>query len=280
MTLAAAILLGLYDVAKKQSLKRNSVLWVLLAATALSALIMSPFLSKGSVTEHLSLIFKAILVTISWISGMVGLKLLPLTTVSTLKASRPFFVVIFSIILFGESLNLWQWGGVALALLSLTLLSISSKKEGFRFKSNVGFFAMMISILAGVASALYDKHILYEMEPLFVQSWGNVYITVLLAICVLSKAIIDGPEREKFHWDWIIVLISVLICAADALYFFALKQDDALLSVISLVRRSSVIVSFVMGAILFKENKIREKAIEMLILLVAMGLLVYGSNTQ
>ena len=268
MTLASAILLGLYDVAKKQSLKRNSVLWVLLAATALSALIMSPFLSKGSITEHLSLIFKAILVTISWISGMVGLKLLPLTTVSTLKASRPFFVVIFSIILFGESLNLWQWGGVALALLSLTLLSISSKKEGFRFKSNVGFFAMMISILAGVASALYDKHILYEMEPLFIQSWGNVYITVLLAICVLSKAIIDGPEREKFHWDWIIVLISLL------------KQVDALLSVISLVRRSSVIVSFVMGAILFKENKIREKTIEMLILLVAMGLLVYGSNTQ
>ena len=41
-----------------------------------------------------------------------------------------------------------------------------------------------------------------------------------------------------------------------------------------------MIVSFVMGAILFKENKIREKAIEMLILLVAMGLLVYGSNTQ
>ena len=117
MTLASAILLGLYDVAKKQSLKRNSVLWVLLAATALSALIMSPFLSKGSVTEHLSLIFKAIRVTISWISGMVGLKLLPLTTDSTLKASRHFFVVIFYIILTGESINMWQWGGVALALI-------------------------------------------------------------------------------------------------------------------------------------------------------------------
>lgn len=278
MTLGSAILLGLYDVAKKQGLRRNGVLWVLLGATALSTLMMSPFLSAGSSSDHLRLALKAVLVTTSWVSGMVGLKLLPLTTVSTLKASRPFFVVIFSIILFGERLNLWQWGGVAMALVALTMLSFSSKKEGIHFASNKGVAAMGISILAGVASALFDKHIMHAMEPLFVQSWGNFYITMLLIICVAVKALKDGKERERFHWDWMIVVIAVLITAADALYFFALKEEGALLSVISLVRRCSVVVTFALGAIFFHEKKIREKALELMILLIGMGLLVYGSS--
>ena len=278
MTLASALLLGIYDVFKKQALKNNGVLWVLLGATALSTLFLCPFLSAGTANEHLRIVLKAVLVTISWVSGLIGLKLLPITTVSTLKASRPFFVVIFSIILFGERLNGWQWAGVALALLALTLLSGVSKKEGFAFSKSKGVAAMAVSILAGVASALYDKHIISGMEPLFLQSWGNFYITVLLVICVVVKALHDKEKRERFKWDWMLLVIAVFITGADMLYFFALKQEGALLSVISLIRRCSVVVTFVLGAIVFKEKKIREKAVDLAILMAGMGLLLYGSS--
>ena len=278
MTLASALLLGIYDVFKKQALRHNGVLWVLLGATALSTLFLCPFLTAGTLQEHLKIVLKAVLVTTSWISGMIGLKLLPITTVSTLKASRPFFVVIFSILLFGERLNGWQWGGVALALLALTLLSVSSKKEGIAFSKSKGIAAMAVSILAGVASALYDKHMIAGMEPLFLQSWGNFYITVLLALCVGVKALIDGEKREKFHWDWLIVVIAIFITGADMLYFFALKQEGALLSVISLMRRCSVVVTFVVGAIVFKEHRVKEKALDLAILLAGMALLLYGSS--
>lgn len=278
MTLGSALLLGVYDVMKKSALKRNGVLWVLLIATACSTLMLCPFLSAGSSQDHLRLLLKAVLVTTSWVSGLVGMKLLPITTASTLKASRPFFVVVFSIILFGEKLNGWQWGGVALALVALTLLSMSSKKEGISFAKSKGVAAMAVSILAGVASALYDKHIMGGMEPLFVQSWANLYITVMLAICVIVKAIHDGQEREKFHWDWLLVGIAIFITGADMLYFFALKQEGALLSIISLIRRCSVVVTFALGAVVFKENKIKEKSLDLAVLLVAMGLLLYGSS--
>lgn len=278
MTLGSALLLGVYDVMKKSALKRNGVLWVLLIATACSTLMLCPFLSAGSSQDHLRLLLKAVLVTTSWVSGLVGMKLLPITTASTLKASRPFFVVVFSIILFGERLNGWQWGGVALALVALTLLSMSSKKEGISFAKSKGVAAMAVSILAGVASALYDKHIMGGMEPLFVQSWANLYITVMLAICVIVKAIHDGQEREKFHWDWLLVGIAIFITGADMLYFFALKQEGALLSIISLIRRCSVVVTFALGAVVFKENKIKEKSLDLAVLLVAMGLLLYGSS--
>ena len=278
MTLASALLLGIYDVFKKQALKHNGVLWVLLAATAFSTLLLTPFFSAGPAYDHMRMLLKAFLVTVSWVSGLIGLKLLPVTTASTIKASRPFFVVLFSIVLFGERLNLWQWGGVVLALLALTLLSGASKKEGIDFSKSKGVAAMAVSVLAGVASALYDKHVIADMEPLFIQCWCNFYVTIMLALCVIVKALTDKEKRERFKWDWMLLLIAVFIVGADMLYFFALKQEGALLSVISLMRRCSVVVTFVLGAIVFKESKVKEKAVDLAILLAGMGLLLYGSS--
>lgn len=277
LAIASAFLLGTYDVAKKKALKYNGVLHVLLAATAMSALFLSPFLRVGPLSHHLELLLKAVLVTTSWVSGMIGLKLLPLTTVSTIKGSRPVLVVLFSIILFGERLNGLQWTGVALALVSLYMLSGTSKKEGIDFSRNKGIVSMVISVFSGVASALYDKYIMAHMEPIFVQSWSNVNITLLLALIVALKAWKDGEQRERFSWDWRLLLIAVLITASDFIYFFALKDPDAMLSVISVLRRSSILITFVLGAVLFKEKYVREKTAAMLTMLVGVGLLVLAS---
>ena len=275
MALASAVLLGVYDVAKKSALKRNGVYFILLLATALSALFVSPFLTLGNGSDHLRLIFKAALVTASWVSGMIALQLLPITTVSTFKTSRPMFVVLFSILLFGERLNWQQWLGVAAVLLSLWLLSVNSEREGISFKGNKGFWALVVSIFTGVASALWDKHIMSGMQPLFVQSWTNIYITLLLALIMLLRRC--KGISEPVRWDWTIVLIALLITGADMLYFFSLKEDGALLSVISLIRRSSVIITFALGAALFKEKRIAQKAGVLLLMLAGVTVLMVGS---
>lgn len=276
-SLCSAVLLGFYDVTKKQALKRNSVLWVLFSATAITTIFLSPFFSAGSLHDHIRLVFKAILVSSSWVSGLIALKMLPLTTVSTIKASRPVFVVMFSIILFGERLSLLQWAGVALVFIALTLLGHSSKKEGISFGSNKGIAWMVMSVLTGSASALYDKHILTDMEPLFVQSWGNLYITLLLGILLLCSYLKEKKEFPRFKWDFRLLLIALLITISDALYFYSIKDDGALLSVISMIRRSSVVITFIFGAILFKEHNIKDKAIDLIILMAGVSLLLFAS---
>lgn len=275
MALASALLLGAYDVAKKAALRHNDVYIVLLGATALSVLFLSPFLSHGSAGDHLRLAFKAVLVTSSWVSGMYALKLLPITIVSTYKASRPMFVVVLSMLIFGERLNLWQLAGVLSVLAALYLLAQSGRKEGIHIRSDKGMWALALSIATGVASALYDKYLMTGMQPLFVQSWTNVYITLLLFICVFVRGLRNGngPMRA----DWRILLIAVFITGADMLYFFALKQDGAMLSVISLVRRCSVVVTFVLGAMLFREKNLRARAGALAVMLAGMAFLTIGS---
>ena len=273
----SAVLLGLYDVAKKKALQQNGIFAVLLVATALSTLFVSPFLRLGPAADHLRLALKAVLVTASWVSGMVGLKLLPLTTVSTLKGSRPVFVVLFSIILFGEKLNWMQWAGIAVVLCALCLLGRTSRSDATQQARRKGFIFMGISLVTGVCSALYDKHIIAGMEPMFVQSWTNLFITLILAAVVGVKGLIDGDKRERIRWDWTLLVVAVLITGADALYFFSLKQPGALLSVISVVRRASVLVTFIVGAILFKEGNISRKALNMLLMAAGVALLLIGS---
>lgn len=277
LTLFSAILLGSYDIVKKQAVRNNSVLWVLFGATALSTLFLTPFFSAGPLDDHLRLMAKAVLVSSSWISGLIAIKLLPLTTVSTIKASRPMFVVIFSLIIFQERLNLMQWGGVLLVTAALFMLGRSSKKEGITFTSNKGLVWMVVSVLTGVASALYDKYILGIMEPLFVQSWTNLYISVILALILLVERLRNRQGFRKFRWDWKLLVIAVLITGSDMLYFFAVNQEDALLSVISMTRRCSVLITFIGGAIIFRENNIRDKAIDLAILLGGLTLLLFGS---
>lgn len=276
-TIASAVLLGFYDVFKKQSLKKNGILEILFISTALSALFLTPFLSKGCLNDHLSLMLKAVLVTTSWISGMAALKLLPITTASTIKASRPVFVLLFSILLFGERLSALQWTGSILALASMFLLGRTNRSEGISTASNKGLIYIWIAVFTGVASALYDKHILGHIEPLFVQSWTNVYIAVLMGLCLLWSRKRSKEEAPKLRWDWNILLIAVFITGADFLYFYSLSDSSAMLSVVSMVRRSSVIVPFLFGALFWHEKKIGRKALILLLLFIGMTLIVLGT---
>jgi len=295
LAICSAFLLGIYDVCKKQASHKNGVLNVLLYATSISTLFFLPLIlsslfgwhlaegtifemHQGTAEDHIWLFIKCLIVTVSWISGLLGLKHLPITTASTLKATRPVFILLGSILIFGERLNLYQWIGIIVSIFSLWMLSISSKREGIAFKNNKWIWCMFASIIAGVASAMIDKRIMGWMSPIFAQSWSNLYIAVILAVITLICAICKNKMYEKFTWDWNILLIAVFLTISDFLYFFSLSCEGSMLSIVSMLRRSSVIVTFICGAIFFKEGRIKEKAFALLILLIGMAIMVFGSR--
>ena len=290
----SAALLGLYDVAKKQAVKDNSVPVVLLLNTLFSTLFFLPAIISGlaslgwfegtlfdiapmGLRSHLLVMLKAAITLTSWLFGYVGIKHLPITIVGPINATRPVMVLMGAFMIFGERLNLMQWIGVALALVSLFLLSRAGKKEGIDFVRNKWILCVAVAAMLGAVSGLYDRHILREIEPLAVQSWFCVYQVVMMAVIVvvlrLSKA-----AATSFRWSWAIPMISIFLTAADMAYFIALSQGDAMVSVVSMVRRSSVVVSFACGAMLFGEKNLKAKAIDMVFILIGMIFLWLGSR--
>ena len=293
----SAAMLGFYDASKKASLKDNAVLPVLLLNTIFSTIIFSPFLidyaggfgwfegsfldtasgSENGLKAHIAVIIKAFIVLSSWICGYFGLKHLPLTIVGPINATRPVLVLVGALVIFGEKLNLFQWTGVILALLSIFLMSRAGKKEDIDFKSNKWIWCLALATIMGAVSGLYDKFIMKSLNPMFVQSWFNFYqMIIMTVICSL----LWYPKRHQstpFRWRWSIPLISLFICIGDFAYFTSLSEADSMISVVSLVRRSSVIISFICGVVIFKERNIKAKLFDLILILLGMAFIWMGT---
>ena len=287
----SAALLGLYDTAKKASLKDNAVIPVLFLNTVFSTLIFSPFIIQSlagdssasagaadALRAHLMTFVKSCIVLSSWLFGYFGLKHLPITIVGPINATRPILVLLGAMLVFGEKLNGWQWGGVILAMVSLLMLSRSSKKENVDFVHNKWIWFIAAASITGACSGLYDKYIMRILDPAFVQGWYNFYQMLLMGLMMLALWMPNRHKSTPFHWSWAIPLISVFISAADFAYLSALRQPDSMISVISLVRRSSVIVSFLCGAIIFRERNLKAKALDLAFIIVGRLLIWIGSR--
>ena len=291
--LVSALFLGLYDVAKKQSLKENAVIPVLWFNTLFCSLLMLPFtllsaktgLLDGSIFYvptagwelHRLLMLKAFIVLGSWIFGYFGMKHLPITLFGPINATRPIIVLLGGLLLFGERLNLYQWIGVIIAVISFYMLSVSGRKEGISFTHNKWVFCVIMATLLGAVSALFDKYLLGRFNNMFVQAWSNFYQLALMTVILFS---LWWPTRHKttpFQWKWPIIFIAVFLTLADYAYFVSLAQSASMVSIVSMIRRSSVIVSFLCGALLFHEKNLKSKVIDLLLVLLGLFFLLIGS---
>lgn len=287
LAVASALCLGVYDIFKKLSLNGNNVLTVLFFNTAFGALLMSPVIIEGLINGsvglgetsmgHFHIIIKSFIVLSSWLCGYFGLKHLPLTIAGPINATRPVMVLIGAMLIFGERLNLLQWGGVTLGISSLYLISRIGRKEGISIKHNRWLWLSFGAMVMGAVSGLYDKYLLRQYDPLEVQAWYSFYQFVIMGITI---AIIKRVKRDTtpFQWRWTIPCIALFLTIADIAYFYSLSLDDSLIAVVSMIRRGSVIVSFLFGVIMLHEKNVKLKIIDLSILLVGLILLVIGSN--
>ena len=300
LALISAVCLGFYDVFTKISLQDNAVLPVLLLNTLIGSLLFLPliissyaglllpdshwFVPSATVETHLWVVLKAIIVLSSWICGYFAMKHLPITLVGPINATRPVMTLLGAMLVFQEQFNLWQWTGVALAIFSFFLMSRSGRKEGVNFFHNRWILLLVLAAVLGACSGLYDKFLLRSpslggigLNPIFVQSWFNVY---QFGLMTLIFAFLWWPIRKSttvFQWRWSILGISIFLALADLVYFYALTEPDVLIAIVSMTRRSSVLVSFLFGAFLWRENNIRAKAFDLLLVFISLIFLCIGA---
>lgn len=295
LAFVSAFFLGLYDISKKMAVNGNAVIPVLFLNTFFCALLLSPLfiisivradLTEGTIfyvphinfQDHLYILVKSVIVLSSWIFGYFATKHLPLTITGPINATRPVMTLVGAMLIFGERLNLYQWIGVVLTIVTIFLLSATGKKEGINFKSDKWILFLFLAALLGAASGLYDKYLMQSMSSTAVQFWYNLYQAVMMLIVML---ILWYPRRAKtggFQWRWSILFVSLFLTIADFVYFYALTDSDAMISIVSMVRRSSVLVSFVGGILFFHEKNLKGKAVDLILIIVGMFFLYLGTR--
>lgn len=288
LALASALCLGFYDIFKKLSVKGNDVLIVLMLNTVCGAVYMSPFVISGicagnygfgnSLGGHLFILLKSFIVLGSWILGYFAIKHLPLTVQGPINASRPVMVLVGALLILGERLNWLQWCGILLGFASLFFISRIGAKEGFSLRHSRWIWMSVGATVLGAVSALYDKFLLRSYTPLDVQGWYSLYQCVIMVVVISLMRMCRREKGDAFHWRWTIPFIALFLTVADMAYFYSLSLPGSMVAVVSMIRRGSVIVSFVYGVFALHEKNIRPKLIDLGVLLVSLALLVLGSQ--
>jgi transporter family protein len=229
-----------------------------------------------STVGHLLVFAKAALVTLSWVLTYFALKHLPISLAAPVRASAPLFTLLGAITLFGERPSLRQGIGVAVILVAYWAFSLIGRTEGIRFSRNAWVWSLFAGTLVGAASGLYDKHLLQvaKLPALSMQLWFTAYGTLIQAAIVVF---LWWPQRARstpFKFRASILAVGILLVAADALYFRALAIPGALVSIVSTLRRTNVVLSFAVGALLFGDRNRLAKAVALAGILVGIFLIV------
>lgn len=290
----SAFFLGCYDISKKMAVNSNAVIPVLFLNTLFCSLLFVPlvvlsksgtipegslfFIPSIDTTTHGYIFIKSVIVLGSWILGYFAVKHLPLTITGPINATRPVMTLVGALFIFGERLNPYQWVGVLLTIASIFLLSSSGKKEGINFKHNKWITYLFLATLLSTISGLYDKFLMQRFSSTAVQFWFNTYQCLLMSIILVTLWYPRRKTTTPFTWKWSIILVSVFLTIADFVYFYALTDSDAMISVVSMVRRSSVLISFIGGVLFFNEKNLKGKAIDLLLIIVGMFFLYLGTK--
>ena len=289
LALLSALCLGFYDIFKKLSVKGNDVLMVLMLNTVFGALYMSPFLIAGisegnfgfgnTLSGHLRILLKSFIVLGSWLLGYFAIKHLPLTVQGPINASRPVIVLVGALLIFGERLNWIQWIGILLGFASLFFISRIGAKEGFSLKHSKWIWMSIGATALGAVSALYDKYLLRSFAPIEVQGWYSLYQCIIMVTVIsIMRSFRSKESSTRFIWRWSIPCIALFLTVADMAYFYSLSLPGSMVAVVSMIRRGSVIVSFIYGVVALHEKNIKPKLVDLGVLMLSLLLLVIGSQ--
>lgn len=275
--LCSALLLSFYDLGKKASVRGNAVFPTLFCSTASGwAAVTAVLVARGGFDQVFQvsgatvalLLLKSCIVGASWTATYFALKTLPITSAAPIRATGPLWTLVGAILVFGEFPTGLQAIGMACALVGCWLFSLSTKGEQNGFWRNRAIAFAFLGTVLGSASALYDKRLLQQLGlPTGTVLWwfmGGMSVIYLVAAI---------RSHRGFCWRWTIPCVGILLAASDTCYFNAISQPDAKIAVLSLIRRSSVVLTFLLGGAIFHETNLLRKGLALLAILAGVLLL-------
>ena len=293
--LLAALFLGLHSLCKKHAVQGNEVFPVLLGTIGSGFLFLLPFfvgsvyfpeytkklgvfITSISWELHGFIFIKSAIMAASWILAYQALKHLPITIVTPIRSAGPFFTFIGAILIYQEKPNTLQWIGFFLIIFSVLLYSKIGKKEGINFKRNKWIFAIIGATFLGASSGLYDKFLIQNLsiDPQTLIFWFGFYVILILLIILSITWFPFKKKRKAFIWRWTIPAVGILLLAADYFYFKALQDPEALIMLLSAIKRSQILIAVVIGGLVFKEQNKRKKLVPLFGILLGVGLILYS----
>ena len=286
--LASAVFLALYDIAKKASVRDNEVLPVLLCSTCFGCLAylvgitalgrLGAILAAVDARVILLGLLKSAIVASSWVFTFCALRTLPVTIATPIRSSAPALVFLVALVLYGEIPTWIQGVGMLLVFAGYFTFSWAGRHEGIDFFHSKAVGLAVVGAVLSAVSSIWDKYV-FQVAASPVEATQLVFQVGLVAVYGVSllvrRCFLPSPSTGSFAftWRWTIPFVGILLCLSDWLLFTGLSLPGTPISVCSLMRRFSVAITFVLGALFFHETNLARKSVALALVLAGIALL-------
>ena len=217
---------------------------------------------------------KAVIVATSWVFTFYALRTLPITIATPIRASAPALVFVAAFFLYGEIPSWVQAIGMLAVFGGYFAFSWAGKHEGIDFFRNKAVWSAIAGACFSALSSIWDKYV-FQVAGVpveTVQFFFQIGLVIVYALILSGQCLLKLPH-DRFEFRFTIPFVGILLAMADWLYFRGLAVPDAPISVGSLLRRFSVVITFVLGARFFHETNLKRKALALGAILVGVILL-------
>lgn len=274
--LIAGIFLGTWDILKKIALKDEDVTSVLTAYSILSFVLVCYEMKNAVLIDGgtiLLLGLKSLIIYVGWHLMFLAIQNLPISVITPFNTVTPLFSIILGILVLGEVLKPMQWVGIAIMFIAYYFISKVGKVEVTHIFRNKYFYYMVIGSIFNAITSLIDKIAIGQVTATItaqgldgdltssiVQVWFLFFMMIFYGITYLGRKYVK-KENLKLKWNWSILGMSICIILADRIYFAGLNMPNTPISIAMPLRSISIVVSVLIGGLIFKEPNLKKKVL-------------------
>lgn len=254
-----SLLKGSRDGMKKAALKKSSSTEILFFYTLLGLLFVLPFSKDAFLTPPIYIMysfFKAMVVCIAWLLALMALKSISVSLYGIMDMSRMIFSTFLGVVVLGESLTIQKCVGIATVIIGLLLANLkrtSSTEKTTAF----ALIAALLNCFFNAVSGTMDKALMKDMTSSQLQFWFMFFSVVIYGfIILLRKEKISVKSLKTNYW---VPIMSLSLIVGDRLLFEANADPQSQVTLMTIIKQSSVLVTVLSGWLVFKEKHILYK---------------------
>lgn len=262
-----SFLKGSRDAMKKAALKKSSSDEILFFYSLLGFILILPFSGNAFSTPGIYIFYsflKALIVASSWMLAFVALRSMTVSLYGIMDMSRMVFSTLLGVFVLGEEMTLAKTLGVIIVTIGLLLANSKSDSPKGRVSITVLLAALLNCILNSISGTM-DKVLMKSMTSDQLQFWFMLFLLILYGlILIVRKEKVSISTLKGNYW---IPLMSLSLVFGDRLLFIANASPESQVTVMTVIKQSSVFVTVLTGWLFFKEKNILFKTLCAIIIL-------------
>lgn len=254
-----SLLKGSREGMKKAALQKSSANEILFFYTLVGLIFTLPFSKTAFALAPIYIFYvflKAAVVCTAWLFAFAALKNMSVSLYGIMDLSRMIFSTMLGVFVLGESFTLPKAIGVALVILGLMLVNLK-KNTAAKGMTLPVLAAALLNCFFNAVSGTMDKVLMQYMDSSQLQFWFMLFMTLIYgAILLIRKEKISFKSLKTNYW---IPLMSISLIVGDKLLFEANASPESEVTLMTVIKQSSVIVTVLTGWLVFKEKHILYK---------------------